>query len=251
MEDIIVYYSTRENCTGSARITEMVENNTIRPCTLVCLEHALATLEENGEPVPDWLNGSPICVETVVEEGSKLPVKLAYRGTNAIEFLRSGAEFAADAVSDRRLPVARETRVGTRHGDINSEGAKKREDASAASSRTLPTPGSDSPRRDKSRLIGDVDGDDYNTADREADVRLSRGVIMPTGADPRASLNVNMSIGTLESPSDSNDDTSGATDLKDMWTLEEQSKESDEKERKVTDDDIAAELAKRQIGGPV
>lgn len=101
---LIVYYSKRPTCAGSAVIRDMVSNGTIRDSTMVCIEELQAESQQAGISLPKWLNGVPLCVE-ILHGGDKV----IYRASDAIHFLRMPAP--ASTTHERKVGSGNMSRV--------------------------------------------------------------------------------------------------------------------------------------------
>lgn len=223
---LVVYYSEQLYCRGSNTIRNMIRSGTIRECTLVCIEDLLSEMQNAHTPIPEWLNGVPLCVE-ILENGDKL----LYRASDAIHFLKMPLVTTASAKSAR-------TSSSRRHSDVSTY--------------AMDDPNMESPMRMNSRSTTDVPPtkrDDIDITNMAAHMHSDSSFIgEQLNGHPSLEREECAAKDTPIFPEQWNVDTDGNTsDTHNVWSYEPPDDTSDDggDPPKVTEKDVQAEMARR------
>jgi len=231
--DIVLYYSKRRACAGSAQILELIRANAAHGCSLVCVEDLMDVLRERGETLPEWLDGTPICVEIVSDRE-----RIAYRGTDAVRLIHTDNASHEEAVDrvDTSRSADRDTAYDAHDATLNLSHQGTAYDA---------------PPRPDSLTPGDT-GDEGEGPHHDAEVdfqsRAARGKLAPGMQTPRSSETPASYHAAVDESAARAEDV----DLDDRWTFEGVDEDSDSDETevadgKVTDDMLASALRDRNI----
>jgi len=245
--EVVLYYSKRSACAGSARVLELMRADRARECSLVCVEDLLDVLRERGETLPEWLDGTPICVEIVSDRE-----RVAYRGTDAVRLLHSDAPVSHAPGSPSGEVAGRfAASVEPLRGDYDE--AHDAREATLASSRQAAT--YDAARRSDPPAPGDEGGEGEGEGedprhDAEVDFRSRavRGKIAPGMHAPRSSATAASPYPAVEEGAE----RSGGLQIDERWAMQAvddgSDAETDAADGKVTNDMITSALRDRNMG---
>ena len=261
-EEVVIYYSKRIECAGSTRIFEILRSGRLWGGSFVCVEDLIEVLAERGETLPEWIDGTPICVELASDRD-----RLVYRGTDAVDYIRARSE--TSGLDPDPLPSNAIAAMAFSHDERPAQEYVPREREYASRERERePNAVSEasSPRgAEVDRSNGRYE-QDSSYGDGEVDIRsMTRGRMVPGIDGVSASSDFGTpgdrglgEMGDGSALDDENDEIASSSGLDSAWTIDQgPSEEEDERDKtgdgsnaKVTADMVAIAMRERKmIGG--